>query len=82
MLASRTAFGSESEKNAPQFQVGPPCTSVSSGSGPSAPFGVISRPSISSPSGALHRIVRTSGNTVSATTASLNDVNRIHSPVW
>ena len=35
--ASSTAFGSESEKNAPQFHVGPPCTHTIIGSGPSAP---------------------------------------------
>ncbi len=78
--ARSTAFGSESEKNEPQFHVGPPCTQTISGSGPSAPRGVISTPSISSPSGAFQRIVRTSGNSVSATTASLNDVTRDQPP--
>ena len=59
--ASRTAFGSETEKYAFQHQVGPPWTSTSSGSGPSAPAGVMRSPSISRPSGAVQESARTSG---------------------
>ena len=76
--ASRTAFGSESEKKAPQFHVGPPCTQAISGSGPSTPGGVINRPWISMPSGAFHLIVLTSGNVTPVTMSSLKDVNRCH----
>ena len=78
--ASTTPFGSDSEKYVLQHQVGPPWTAAISGSGPLAPCGVISQPSISRPSGAVQRIGRASGQTgSSAMSASLKVVRRVHS---